>query len=296
MSGKIRRQLDKSLLFIEKNLDEKITVEQVAQSAFMSKFHFQRLFSAYLGETVSQYILHRRLERAAETLVNKKGLTITEIAKRAGFETGSTFSRAFKKHFNISPSNFRQASDFSVFSENQSNPFLKTSSAKTAPIDITIVERPVLWFNHKLATVPYYEEAFIEKNVMLIAADMMSFLDEGRPHLFGTATSRTSGQADRVATLDDLLYGAIYKKKHDDAWSDNWFEIEAGLWAVAIYKGNYKYSYQSWNRLIRSWLIDSAYELRESISFERYLNQPWLMENPDDWLTQIHLPIKKSKT
>jgi len=296
MSGRIRRQLDKSLLFIEKYLDQKITIEQVAQEAFLSKFHFQRLFSAYLGETVSQYILHRRLERAAETLANKKSLTISEVAKRSGFETQSNFSRAFKKQFNITPSEFRQTADLSVFSENQPNPYLKTSSAKTAAIDITIEEKPVLWFNHKLATVPYSEKAFIEKNVMLLAADMKSLLGEGQPHFLGAASSRIYGQTNRVETLGDLLYGAIYSKKLEHKWGGNWFEMEAGSWAVAIHKGNYKYSYQTWNKLIRSWLIDSGYELRECISFERYLNRPWLIENSDEWLTQIHLPIKKSKT
>jgi len=296
MSGKIRRQLDEALHFIDKYLDETITVEQVAQAAFLSKFHFQRLFSAYLGETVSQYILHRRLERAAETLISKKGLAISDIAIKSGFKTRSNFSRAFKKHFDISPIEFRKASELAVCSENQLNPYLKTLPAKKASIDVTVEERPVQWFNHKLASAPYNKEAFIETNVMLMAAEMKILLGKQRSDVLGIASSRSYGQTTRVKNLDDLLYGAICSTKLDDSWSDNWYEIEAGLWAVVIYKGNYKYSYQTWNRLIRSWLSESGYELRDSISFERYLNQPWLMEDPDDWITQLNLPIKKSNT
>lgn len=62
LNGEIGQQLERTLLYIDDHLEQKMTIEQVARYACMSSFHFQRLFSAYLGETVNQYVLRRRLD------------------------------------------------------------------------------------------------------------------------------------------------------------------------------------------------------------------------------------------
>ena len=71
MNDKTRQKLEKALLYIEQNIEEKISSDGIAQHAMLSTFHFQRLFSAYLGESVSQYVLHRRLELAAKSLLEQ---------------------------------------------------------------------------------------------------------------------------------------------------------------------------------------------------------------------------------
>jgi AraC-like DNA-binding protein len=293
MSGRIRKQLEKSLQYIDAHLGEKITVYEVADVACISIFHFQRLFSAYLGETVSQYILHRRLELAAQTIVNQKKLKLADLARKSGFETHSAFSRAFKKHFTISPREFRESPSSAKLSSDSARPYLNTIAPKNKSLDVDVVDLTTHWFNYKSVEIVADGTGFHE-SVLLIASDMKIFLDVGKPHLFGTATSRSYGQACRVENLEDLMYGAVYSKKGDDDWSDSWLELEAGLWAVCTHKGNYEYSYHTWNNLLRSWLSESNYELRDTISFERYLNRPWLLQNSDDWRTQIYLPIQKA--
>ena len=293
MSGRIRQQLEKALQYIDAHLGEKITVYEVADVACISIFHFQRLFSAYLGETVSQYILHRRLELAAQTIMNQEKLRLADLARKSGFETHSAFSRAFKKHFDVSPKEFRESPSSAKLSSDTARPFLNTIAPKNTSLDVEVVDLATHWFNYKTTEIVPDEMPFHE-SVLLMAADMKRILDVGKPHLFGGATTRTSGQATRVENLEDLMYGCIYSKKSDDDWSDSWLELDAGLWAVCIHKGNYEYSYQTWNNLLRSWLSESNYELRDMLSFERYLNLPWMHPNTDDWRTQIYLPIKKA--
>jgi len=294
MSGRIRQQLEKALQYIDAHLGEKITVYEVADVACISIFHFQRLFSAYLGETVSQYILHRRLELAAQTIMNQEKLRLADLARKSGFETHSAFSRAFKKHFNVSPREFRGAPSSARLSSDTARPFLNTSAPKNTTLDVQVVDLETHWFNYKSVEI-VSEDMDFHESVLLLAADMKTFLDIGKPHLFGTATTRSSGQVSRVENLEDLLYGAVYSKKSDDDWSASWLEVDAGLWAVCIHKGHYEYSYQTWNNLLRSWLSESDFELRDTISFERYLNPPWLFQNSDEWLTQIYLPIKRAQ-
>lgn len=300
MSKRIRQQIEKALLYIERNLEEKITIIQVADHACISGFHFQRLFSAYLGESVSQYILHRRLELAAEKIVRDKHKSLSYIATSSGFETHSSFSRAFKKQFNISPFEFRNNPNLGKMGSDKSRPYLNTTPSKKNSLEVVIKEQATLWFNHKSTHVP--AEDLIDdydENITRVALDFNGFLDEGRPHLFGVASCRIDGYSSRAKSLSDLLssmwHGGIYTKKNDDRWSDNWFEIDAGLWAVCTHKGHFEFTYQTWNSLICTWLPESGYELRNTIAFERYLSSPLVVQNCEHWFTEIYLPIKKQQ-
>lgn len=103
-------RINKALLFIEQKLEQKLVLEDVAKEASFSPFHFHRLFSVVLGETLSSYINRKRIEKAAIYLMNRRELSITEIAESIGFSSISVFSRAFKKFYGISAKEFRELS------------------------------------------------------------------------------------------------------------------------------------------------------------------------------------------
>lgn len=105
-------QLKKVIKFIGNNLDEKLTLDQLSNIACFSKYHFHRLFTAYTGLSLQQYIRWLRLKRAAHQLIIDKDKTIIEIAIDAGFESHEAFSRAFKQICGESPSEFRAQSSW----------------------------------------------------------------------------------------------------------------------------------------------------------------------------------------
>lgn len=298
MSDRTRQQLEKALLYIDQHLEEKVTAAHVAEHACISLFHFQRLFSAYLGETVSQYILHRRLEHAAEKITRAKHKSLSYIATSSGFETHSSFSRAFKKQFNVTPYEFRNNSDQAKLSSDTSRPFLNTAASKNQTIEVEIETLPTLWLNHKTA-VCSVDGKDRQQNFMKIGQDFKTLSDLNKSDFFGLATSCSSTYTTRNQRLDDgdvsLLYGGIYTNKHDGNWSREWFEIEAGLWAVCVHEGSYDYTYQTWNNLIHSWLPESGYELRDTIHFGFYPNLQSLLEKRDGLTKKIYLPIKKAE-
>lgn len=80
-----------------------IDLQSVAESAFLSKFHLLRYFKEAFGVTPHQYIIHCRLEKAVEMIVNQR-LSIGEIATKVGFADTPTFSKAFKKKYGYNPS------------------------------------------------------------------------------------------------------------------------------------------------------------------------------------------------
>ena len=105
-------QLDKVTQFIGKHLDEKLNIDQLSRIACFSQYHFHRLFTAYTGLTLQQYIRWLRLKRAAHQLIVDKKQSILTIAIDAGFESHEAFSRAFKQTCGISPNEFRQTSSW----------------------------------------------------------------------------------------------------------------------------------------------------------------------------------------
>lgn len=100
-------QLNRAINHIEEHLDGELIVEEIAKEAGISKWHFQRVFKAVLGETVKEYTARRRLTLAAQELARANN-SILDVALNFGFESHEVFSRAFKQLFQMSPSEFRQ--------------------------------------------------------------------------------------------------------------------------------------------------------------------------------------------
>lgn len=93
--------------FVEKNLDADLSLEQLAQKAHYSSFHFHRIFSAVVGETLGEFILRKRMERIAAILLVDKKRPLKELAYQYGFGSDNSFSRAFRKYYGISPTRFK---------------------------------------------------------------------------------------------------------------------------------------------------------------------------------------------
>lgn len=91
------------LLHIEAHLGERLNVPALAGIARISPFHFHRLFGACVGEAVSAHVRRLRLEKAACLLLFGAD-SITEVATHCGYATPAGFSRAFRRHFGLSPS------------------------------------------------------------------------------------------------------------------------------------------------------------------------------------------------
>ena len=98
--------LDRVAAYIEKNYTEHITIDDLARCFFVSNSTISHLFKQKMGVSVYRYITQRRLI-AAKTLIGQK-LPLEEISQQVGFSDYSTFYRAFKQEFGISPRQFSQ--------------------------------------------------------------------------------------------------------------------------------------------------------------------------------------------
>lgn len=96
-----------AISYINSNLNDKITVDEIAEVCHMSKYYFCRRFKQIVGYTVMEYILNTRLANA-KVLLTSTDLAISEISERCGFSGFSYFSRVFKENCGITPNEFRK--------------------------------------------------------------------------------------------------------------------------------------------------------------------------------------------
>lgn len=94
------------LMHIQRNLDQPLSLEQLAEVAHFSPFHFHRVFRGMIGEGVHEHLRRLRLERAAHRLLTTRR-EVTRIAFEAGYQSHEAFTRAFGDMFGRSPKDYR---------------------------------------------------------------------------------------------------------------------------------------------------------------------------------------------
>jgi AraC family transcriptional regulator len=99
------RRLGRVLDYIESNLTQEITVDQLASVAALSRFHFSRMFKATIGCPPSRFTGRRRLELAKSLLV--EGVSVAQVAQMCRFSSDSNFARAFRRATGLTPTQYR---------------------------------------------------------------------------------------------------------------------------------------------------------------------------------------------
>lgn len=102
------RRMHKVLEHIDQHLDQTLELSTLAEVAHFSAFHFHRLFSAWMGETLGDYLRRRRLEVAAFRLIAQPKVPVLHIALSVGFGSTEAFARAFKGRFGCTATAWRQ--------------------------------------------------------------------------------------------------------------------------------------------------------------------------------------------
>lgn len=95
------------LAYVNENIEGDLAIEDIASRFYMSRYYLMHHFKDQTGYTLHHYILQKRLAKAAALI--KRGLQISSAADQSGFKDYSSFVRAFKKSFGLSPKQYYKA-------------------------------------------------------------------------------------------------------------------------------------------------------------------------------------------
>ena len=94
------------LEYIERHLDEDLSLDRLSQEFFVSKYHIAHIFKEHIGMSIHQYIMKKRLAMCRNAILSH--VSISEAYVQCGFQDYSSFYRAFKKEYGMSPKEFAE--------------------------------------------------------------------------------------------------------------------------------------------------------------------------------------------
>lgn len=279
------QRLNRAFKYIDDHLDEPISVDQLSEAASFSKFHFHRQFSEYAGINVMSYIRMVRLKRASYRLVFHKQVRIIDIALEACFENPESFSRAFKKAYSQTPSQFRKKPKWKPWEEQ----FRFPEGARRAKMDVKIVnfkETKVALLKHRAAP-------------GLVNDTAMKFIEWRKESgLSPIKLSHTYGIAyDDPETTEpakfrfDICGSVKMEIPENNTQGVTNGIIPGGRCAVVQHLGSHHRIGESARYLYGKWLLESGEELRDFPIWFHYLNLfPEVPEH--ELVTDIYMPLR----
>jgi AraC family transcriptional regulator len=106
--GLIDRRIRRSVELMYAQLDQDLSLKEIAAASYLSTFHFVRVFKKLTGTTPHAYLANIRISRA-QVLLADPNLSITEISSRVGYSSPSHFTKAFRQATGLTPRAFREA-------------------------------------------------------------------------------------------------------------------------------------------------------------------------------------------
>lgn len=103
------RKITEALAAIEAHIRDSLTIDKLAGGAYLSKYHYQRIFRKAVGESVMGYVTRRRMELAMAELAETEA-SVLDIALGLGYGSQEGFSRSFRTHTGLNPAEYRRRS------------------------------------------------------------------------------------------------------------------------------------------------------------------------------------------
>ena len=277
-------RFDRVFDHIDHHLNESLAVDELSRLANFSRFHFQRQFSEFVGLSVTRYIQRLRLRRASYQLAFDKNRQIIDIAIEAGFGNPESFSRAFKKCFGQTPSQFRNHPAWQPWNERMQLPERK----RNHPMDVKII-------NFKATTIAVLEHKGAPELIMDSVADFIDWRKSSG--LSPITTSRTFGMvySDPESTPAEEfrfdICGEVDAPVPENPQGVITKQIPAGRCATVRHYGSTDRIGESAYYLYRDWLPESDEELRDFPLFFHYLKKmPDVPEH--EQVTDVYLPLR----
>jgi len=298
--------------YIEKHLDEEITLAKVAKIACFSPFHFHRIFSSLTGETLNTFIQRIRIEKAAQQLRNDEDISISEIAYNCGFGSVAHFSRTFRKYFGLTAKEFRET-EKAVFAKDgfyySKNGQLTRKINQLCPdFRVQLCSDNLNQFNHsnliimdtkiEIKEMPEFNVIYCRhtgqfNQIGKVYEKLMKWAGpRGLLNFPKTKTITVYHDDPAITAIEQVRQSACITVENDVKVDGEIgkMKLESGKYSVGHFEIDENGFEKAWNTMCL-WFTESGYQPREGFPYELYYNSP----DEDDkhkFILDICIPVK----
>ncbi|MCP3943503.1 MAG: AraC family transcriptional regulator [Desulfobacteraceae bacterium] len=284
--------------FISQNLNRDLSLEEVAQAASFSMFHFHRIFKVVVGENIAEFTRRLRIEMAANRLLANQIEDITTIAMECGFSSSQNFAKAFRKCFNTTPSKYRKSKIGNKIGKGENAFSLQVMYDSTTEFMNLINYERKNTMNAEIREMPEYHVAYVRKtgpygketceqafDELMQWAGPMGYLASGvMLGVYWDNPDVTPPEKCRVDACISVPYGTATKGPVDIQ------TIKGGLYAVCHFEIQDDGFQQAWEDAFE-WLVNGGYECDEIPCYELYHKSA--ADHPEGkWIFDICIPLK----
>jgi len=253
--------VEKALWFIESHFAGEITLEEIATTVGVSRFHMTRAFGTATGHSIMRYVRGRRLTDAAKAL-SRGAPDILSVALDAGYGSHEAFTRAFREEFGVTPETIRMHGHLKQIDVVEPIKLDETLLIKLEPPRLETGRRLLIagigarYTCEASAGIPSQWQRFLP------------YLDHIRGQIARTAYGVSCNSDD--AGNFDYVCGVEVKDflRIPADWSR--VRIAEQKYAVFAQRDHISTIRSTWNTIWNEWLPNSEYEVADAPDFERY--------------------------
>ena len=287
--------MQRAIEYIEDNITEEIDYSDIAKTAYISSFHFQRAFSILCNYTVGEYIRNRRLSLAGAEL-SMFDTKVIDIALKYGYETPESFTKAFSRFHGITPkaarepgANLKSFSRLSIklimeggdvmdYRIEKKPSFMAVGKVKefSTEMNSNKKEIPMFWTD-------CYKDGTIDELITISGQTQKPITGNG---LIGWCSSKNCPQEVNFEYAIGTETNADYNNCELTR-----ITIPAYTWAIFKCVGTMPNAIQNmWTRIYSEFFPQSEYKVIEDIDFEYY---PEGDNSKDSYISEIWIPVEK---
>lgn len=270
--------------YVYKYIDTNINIDELCLELNVSKFHLHRIFKDEFGKNIYESIKSIRLQKASNLLITNKYSTITDISKMTGYSSQTSFLRAFKQRFNMTPKEWKNGG-YKEYS-NKIVEKITNQNENYSGFDITptIVKMPEIkgYYIRHQGYDRSIKKTWQKLQTWIYTNDIKEYKQMALHH-----------DNPIITPLEECQYIAIVSLENDELKDVTLpsLIIPKGIYAKFSLSGKYGDVIKLIQWVYHYWLIDSGYETTTSPSYTIYHKNHFLSLD-EEFMLDYYVPIK----
>ena len=270
--------------YVYKYIDTNINIDELSLELNVSKFHLHRIFKDEFGKNIYESIKSIRLQKASNLLITNKYSTITDISQMTGYSSQTSFLRAFKQRFEMTPKDWKNGG-YKEYS-NKIVEKITNQNENSAGFDITpsIVKMPEIkgYYIRHQGYDRSIKKTWQKLQTWIYTNDIKEYKQIALHH-----------DNPIITPLEECQYIAIVSLENDELEDVTLpsLIIPKGIYAKFSLSGKYGDVIKLIQWVYHYWLIDSGYETTTNPSYTIYHKNHFLSDD-EEFVLDYYLPIK----